>query len=105
MKWDDTKQARLDALRAAELAGTLDEAGRTDMMISKTLRDTIRALYGFRCGYCGVTETESGGKLDIDHFRPKSHGGTDTLDNLVYACVTCNRLKGDYWPAPEFVLF
>jgi hypothetical protein len=70
-------------------------------MVSKTLRDTVRAFYGFRCGYCGVTESESGGELDVDHFRPQSHGGTDALDNLVYACVTCNRFKGDYWPAPK----
>jgi hypothetical protein len=69
-------------------------------MISKTLRESIRALYDFRCGYCGVTETESGGQLEIDHFRPRSHGGNDTLDNLVYACPTCNRFKGAYWPSP-----
>jgi len=70
-------------------------------MVSPTLRESIRALYDFRCGYCGVTETESGGELDVDHFRPRSQGGEDTLDNLVYACPTCNRFKGDYWPAPE----
>ena len=70
-------------------------------MVSQKLRETIRALYSFRCGYCGVTEIESGGRLEIDHFRPRSHGGEDILDNIVYACVTCNRFKGDYWPAPE----
>lgn len=31
MKWDDTRQVRLDALRAAELAGTLDEAARAEL--------------------------------------------------------------------------
>ncbi len=67
-------------------------------MVSQMLRESIRALYGFRCGYCGVTETEAGGQLEIDHFRPRSHGGEDALDNLVYACPTCNRFKGDYWP-------
>jgi hypothetical protein len=70
-------------------------------MVSQTLRESIRELYDFRCGYCGVTETESGGQLEIDHFLPRSHGGKDTVDNLVYACPTCNRLKGDYWPVPE----
>ena len=70
-------------------------------MVSQTLRESIRALYDLRCGYCGVTETESGGQLELDHFRPRSHGGKDTLDNLVYACPTCNRFKGDYWPVPE----
>jgi len=57
-------------------------------MIAQTLRESIRALYDFHCGYCGVTETESGGRLEIDHFRPRSHGGKDILDNLVYACQT-----------------
>ena len=63
-------------------------------MVSRTLRDSIRALYGFRCGYCGVTETESGGQLEIEHFRPRSRGGQDILDNLIYACPTCNRFSG-----------
>ncbi len=71
------------------------------MMVSQTLRERIRALDDFRCGYCGVTEVEAGSQLELDHFRPQAHGGTDTLDNLVYACPTCNRFKGDYWPAPE----
>jgi hypothetical protein len=70
-------------------------------MVSQKLRESVRALFNFRCGYCGVTETESGGQLEIDHFCPQSHKGQDTLDNLVYACPTCNRFKGDYWPAPE----
>ncbi len=70
-------------------------------MVSQMLRESVRALYDFRCGYCGVTETESGGQLEIDHFLPRSHGGKDTLDNLVYACPTCNRFKGDYWPVLE----
>jgi len=51
-------------------------------MISQTLRESIRALYDFRCGYCGVTETESGGQLEIDHFLPRLHGGKDVPDNL-----------------------
>lgn len=70
-------------------------------MASLTLRDSVRALYGYRCGYCGVSETNTGGLLELDHFRLRSHEGSDILDNLVYACPTCNRFKGDYWPADE----
>lgn len=69
-------------------------------MVSETLRQSVRALYGFRCGYCSVTETESGGQLEIDHFLPQAQGGQDKLDNLVYACRACNAFKGDYWPPP-----
>jgi len=31
MMWNEEKQVRLDALRAAELAGTLDEAGKAEL--------------------------------------------------------------------------
>lgn len=31
MAWNEEKQVRLDALRAAELAGTLDEAGKAEL--------------------------------------------------------------------------
>ncbi len=70
-------------------------------MVSQALRESVRALHNFSCGYCGVTETDLGGELDIDHFCPRSHAGRSVLDNLVYTCPTCNRFKGDYWPAPE----
>jgi nucleotide-binding universal stress UspA family protein len=33
MEWDDEKQARLDELRAAELAGALDEAGKAELAV------------------------------------------------------------------------
>ncbi|MGH8069233.1 MAG: HNH endonuclease [Candidatus Entotheonellia bacterium] len=60
-------------------------------------RDAVRRMYEYRCGYCGVHEEEAGGLLEIDHFEPRSVGGRDDLDNLVYCCPTCNRLKGDFW--------
>ncbi len=68
------------------------------------IRAAIREAYRRRCGYCGVSEVWVGGELEIDHFRPRRRGGADSLDNLVYACTTCNRFKSDYWPpadAPE----
>lgn len=70
-------------------------------MVARSLREQIRAQFGFRCGYCGVSEAESGGELEVDHYRPVAHGGTEDASNLVYACVTCNRFKSDYWPEAE----
>lgn len=35
--------------------------------------------------------------MTIDHFQPRSQGGSDVLDNLVYCCPACNEFKGDYW--------
>jgi 5-methylcytosine-specific restriction endonuclease McrA len=77
------------------------------MTISADIRELVRATYNYQCGYCGVTEMLAGGRLEIDHFHPVSHGGLESTDNLIYACTTCNRFKGDYWPpenAPENLL-
>jgi len=61
------------------------------------LRTHIRELFDFRCGYCGVSETDAGSQLTLDHFQPRSRGGGDELDNLVYCCHACNENKSDYW--------
>jgi hypothetical protein len=57
----------------------------------------LRERYDFRCGYCSIHETEAGAELTVDHFQPRSQGGTDESDNLVYCCHACNEFKGSYW--------
>lgn len=66
-------------------------------MISAHLRRTIRTLYAFSCGYCGVTETEVGAYLTIDHFEPQNASGSDDIVNLVYTCHACNMHKSMAW--------
>jgi hypothetical protein len=60
-------------------------------------RNALRALYHYRCAYCGTTEVDTGGELTVDHFQPRARGGADVPSNGVYACITCNDYKGDYW--------
>lgn len=60
--------------------------------------DEVRNRYHFACGYCGATETATGGLLTLDHYKPRSLGGEDSEDNLVYACFKCNQYKGRFWP-------
>ncbi len=62
-------------------------------MISAEVRRTVRTLYGFSCGYCGVTESEVGSYLTMDHFQPLYLGGSDDINNLIYACHACNLYK------------
>lgn len=66
-------------------------------MITANQRRTVRTLYSFACGYCGVTEAEVGAYLTIDHYVPKAAGGTDDISNLVYACHACNLHKSSVW--------
>ena len=71
------------------------------MAISDENRQAVREQYNFTCGYCGVSEIDAGSELEIDHFQPISHGGSDERENLVYACPACNRNKASYWPLPD----
>jgi len=39
----------------------------------------VRRRYHYRCGYCGVSETDIGGELTVDHFLPPKSGGDEIL--------------------------
>jgi 5-methylcytosine-specific restriction endonuclease McrA len=57
-------------------------------------RRNIMRRDAFTCQYCGKHESN----LTIDHVIPKRHGGKDTWENLVAACIRCNNSKGDRTP-------
>jgi HNH endonuclease len=66
-------------------------------MTESEIRQVVRRAYNFACGYCAVREEDAGSELELDHFKPRSLDGNDELENLVYCCTTCNRIKGDFW--------
>ena len=43
-----------------------------------------------QCTYCGE---DLGDKATVDHDIPVSRGGTNYIDNVVPACMTCNLTK------------
>lgn len=67
------------------------------MTLSPELRAEVRQRANCTCEFCSVSEIDVGGMLTIDHFQPRSQGGPDTLDNLIYACANCNQYKQGYW--------
>lgn len=71
------------------------------MPIAHSTRLFVQRRANFSCEYCGVSEVDSGGELTIDHFQPRSQGGADEQNNLIYSCVRCNQYKRDYWPQKE----
>lgn len=44
--------------------------------------------FGNRCAYCGAE-----GPMTRDHKLPLSRGGTNWINNIVPACMTCNNRK------------
>lgn len=69
------------------------------MTVAPPDAEFVRTRAGQACEYCGVTETDCGGLLTVDHHRPQAHGGADVVDNLVYCCWRCNLHKAAYWPS------
>jgi 5-methylcytosine-specific restriction endonuclease McrA len=49
---------------------------------------TLVAAYGGRCAYCG-----DDGPLQADHRVSLARGGTNSIENILPACASCNAKK------------
>jgi 5-methylcytosine-specific restriction endonuclease McrA len=52
--------------------------------------EAIKAAFKFRCAYCKKHPK----RLSIDHVLPLAKGGTNNPQNIVPACLSCDRKKG-----------
>jgi 5-methylcytosine-specific restriction endonuclease McrA len=61
--------------------------------------ERLRKIYESTDGRCHICRRRLdfdgyGWEWEVDHSRPRSRGGSDSLRNLRPACVECNRRKG-----------
>jgi HNH endonuclease len=74
------------------------------MSISADLCQQVRQRADCACEFCGVREDDAGATLTIDHFQPRSKGGSDAFDNLVYTTVpvvaSISKIIGRPMPHP-----
>lgn len=52
--------------------------------------EKFKLANGSRCVYCGSDK-----EVSVDHIFAKARGGSDSSDNLVCSCKSCNSSKGD----------
>lgn len=62
----------------------------------KFTRANIYLRDRYSCQYCGHKGKKS--ELNIDHLVPRSRGGGSTWENVVVACIPCNRRKANRLP-------
>lgn len=62
--------------------------------LSKAERTEIHNKYDGHCAYCGCEIDIS--KMQVDHVKPLRIGGTDTMDNMMPACRSCNHYKATF---------
>lgn len=62
------------------------------------VRDDLRAMVaqraGMRCEYCLIHVDDASFAHEVDHILSRQHGGETIAENLAFACMVCNRLKG-----------
>lgn len=61
--------------------------------ISKKMRFEVFRRDSFTCQYCGKQSPDV--VLHVDHIKPVSKGGKNTLLNLITSCIDCNLGKSD----------
>jgi hypothetical protein len=62
--------------------------------ISVSLRQLVNQRASGACEYCRIHQTFSIYSHEVDHVIALKHGGQTTSENLVLACLPCNRHKG-----------
>lgn len=71
-----------------EISGTEYQQGE---LHGYEVREYLLEKWGRKCAYCGATDT----RLEVEHIKPKSLGGSDRISNLSIACRPCNQKKGN----------
>ncbi len=61
--------------------------------LSKKTRFEVFKRDSFICQYCGAVPPTV--VLEVDHIKPVSKGGDNSVDNLITACFDCNRGKSN----------
>jgi hypothetical protein len=64
----------------------------------------LRQEFSSQCVYCRLPDGIKGADaFGVDHYRPQSKFPefATVYANLFYACNSCNRRKGTFWPTDE----
>lgn len=75
--------------------------------LPKATAALVLARTGYHCLYCPtpipslIEQPKRLGVWEVDHYEPRKFGGSDGLKNLVAACFSCNRKKGDSSPSEK----
>ncbi|WP_411953585.1 HNH endonuclease [Alkalibacillus sp. S2W] len=94
-EYHSTMQAKAKkALRDSKtVANKVEQEQGIDVTDNLTLYDVLWVLADNQCAYCAQELAEQ--ERTLDHITPMRYGGSNTLDNITCACLSCNRLKSD----------
>lgn len=59
----------------------------------------VKQQYDSQQGKCYYCQIDVGNTYEVDHFIPLSRGGSNSTDNIVIACPSCNARKANKLPS------
>ena len=78
----------LQKMQNPEISGTEYQQGE---LAGYEVREYLLEKFNRCCVYCGATDT----RLEIEHVKPRSLGGSNRVSNLAVACHDCNQAKAN----------
>ena len=87
-RWDKDNKDKLPAFTAKSRFLRRSRKKANGGKISGDELNAIKDKAKGKCFYCGVKK-----KLSFDHVNPLKLGGTNSVDNIVMACINCNSRK------------
>ena len=84
---------RLDVFRSQRGEDMFAYRSRHRTPIIGSIKYRVLTRARGRCECCGAHEHQRA--LEVEHIIPKTHGGSDGINNLQALCFRCNAGKGD----------
>jgi hypothetical protein len=81
-------------LSPEQLIAILKDGVISDITLEAAQKFLIVIRDRFECVYCHRSIFHGIDKIELDHFVPRSAGGSHNTSNLVAACHRCNQRKG-----------
>ncbi|MGB3653414.1 MAG: RNA-guided endonuclease IscB [Rivularia sp. (in: cyanobacteria)] len=93
--WVEKVRFDMQKMQNAEISGVEYTLGELQ---GYEVREYLLEKWGRECSYCGKKDVP----LQIEHIKPKSKGGSNSVNNLCLACENCNQKKGNK-PVEDFL--
>ncbi len=96
--WRNTEQGKISILSYRHTRRSRKTSTEDGSVTAQTLRE-LMASQNNKCHYCDcILDTSIKNSVHLDHYIPLSKGGTHTLYNIVYSCMSCNLKKSNTVP-------
>lgn len=90
--WIESVKFDMQKLRNPDIT---NKEYRYGTLYAREMKEYLLEKWQHKCAYC---DTQDVTRFEMDHWYPKSSGGSDAIGNRVLACHPCNQRKSNLPP-------